>query len=108
MLLGPQYTNKTELLEQSKSFPATGYTLKSISIVSFLIRYGNTTPANELGLFLHYAFVVSLLNDLFGVQARGGCACAGPLGQYLLGMTPAQVASLEDCLECTGHEVLTP
>ncbi|CAN1341872.1 hypothetical protein LINPERPRIM_LOCUS39309 [Linum perenne] len=34
-----------------------------------------------------------LLNDLFGIQARGGCACAGPYGHQLLGMD--EVASLE-------------
>ena len=27
-----------------------------------------------------------LLNDLFGIQARGGCACAGPYGHALLGV----------------------
>lgn len=27
---------------------------------------------------------VRLLNDLFGIQARGGCACAGPYGHTLL------------------------
>ena len=31
-------------------------------------------------------FVATLLNDLFGIQARGGCACAGPYGHYLLGI----------------------
>ncbi|XP_059663523.1 uncharacterized protein LOC132309210 [Cornus florida] len=33
---------------------------------------------------LHGAFVAKLLNDLFGIQARGGCACAGPYGHHLL------------------------
>jgi selenocysteine lyase/cysteine desulfurase len=28
--------------------------------------------------------VTRLLNDLFGIQARGGCACAGPYGHALL------------------------
>jgi hypothetical protein len=28
--------------------------------------------------------VVALLNDLFGIQARGGCSCAGPYGHSLL------------------------
>ncbi|MFD1731734.1 hypothetical protein ACFSC4_12700 [Deinococcus malanensis] len=28
--------------------------------------------------------MVRLLNDLFGIQARGGCACAGPYGHALL------------------------
>jgi len=35
---------------------------------------------------LHYGFVVSLLNDLFGIQARGGCSCAGPYAHSLLGL----------------------
>ncbi|KAL5713936.1 hypothetical protein ACHQM5_015967 [Ranunculus cassubicifolius] len=30
-------------------------------------------------------FVTKLLNDLFGIQARGGCMCAGPYGMILLG-----------------------
>jgi selenocysteine lyase/cysteine desulfurase len=33
---------------------------------------------------LHGRFVTRLLNDLFGIQARGGCACAGPYGHALL------------------------
>ncbi|KAJ3703938.1 hypothetical protein LUZ61_007643 [Rhynchospora tenuis] len=33
---------------------------------------------------LHGRFVAKLLCDLFGIQARGGCACAGPYGHYLL------------------------
>ncbi|XP_052139655.1 uncharacterized protein LOC127758071 [Oryza glaberrima] len=33
---------------------------------------------------LHGRFVTKLLNDLFGIQARGGCACAGPYGNILL------------------------
>ena len=36
---------------------------------------------------LHYGYVVRLLNDLFGIQARGGCSCAGPYGHELLGLT---------------------
>jgi hypothetical protein len=30
--------------------------------------------------------VVALINDLFGVQSRGGCSCAGPYGHRLLGI----------------------
>jgi hypothetical protein len=30
--------------------------------------------------------VVALLNDLFGIQCRGGCSCAGPYGHRLLGI----------------------
>lgn len=33
---------------------------------------------------LHYNLIVRLLSDRFGVQVRGGCACAGTYGHYLL------------------------
>ena len=37
---------------------------------------------------LHYNLVVRLLNDRFGIQARGGCSCAGTYGHYLLHVDP--------------------
>jgi selenocysteine lyase/cysteine desulfurase len=49
-----------------------------LSIVSFVIEHGKR--------WLHHNFVVALLNDLFGIQARGGCSCAGPYGHRLLGI----------------------
>lgn len=49
-----------------------------LSIVSLRIKYQQED--------LHYGFVVALLNDLFGIQARGGCSCAGPYGHALLDM----------------------
>ncbi len=33
---------------------------------------------------VHYNLAVKLLNDLYGIQVRGGCACAGTYGHYLL------------------------
>ncbi|HZQ49761.1 MAG TPA: aminotransferase class V-fold PLP-dependent enzyme [Candidatus Dormibacteraeota bacterium] len=52
--------------------------LDRLSIVSFVVRHN--------GRYLHHNFVVALLNDLFGIQARGGCSCAGPYGHRLLGI----------------------
>lgn len=37
---------------------------------------------------LHYSLAVKLLNDRFGIQARGGCSCAGTYGHYLLHIGP--------------------
>lgn len=37
---------------------------------------------------LHYNAGVKLLNDRFGIQARGGCSCAGTYGHYLLNVSP--------------------
>ena len=50
-----------------------------LSIVSFVVR----APS---GRYLHHNYVVALLNDLFGIQSRGGCSCAGPYGHRLLGI----------------------
>jgi selenocysteine lyase/cysteine desulfurase len=52
--------------------------LDRLSIVSFVVR--------REGRYLHHNFVVALLNDLFGIQSRGGCSCAGPYGHRLLGI----------------------
>ena len=52
----------------------------------------------ELGRFLHHDFVCAVLNDLFGVQARGGCLCAGPHVWDLLGIAPGTVARLRGAL----------
>ncbi|MGM0384790.1 MAG: aminotransferase class V-fold PLP-dependent enzyme [Actinomycetota bacterium] len=50
-----------------------------LSIVSFVVR-------GPSGRHLHHNFVVALLSDLFGIQTRGGCSCAGPYGHRLLGI----------------------
>ena len=36
---------------------------------------------------IHYNLVVKLLSDRYGIQVRGGCACAGTYGHYLLDVT---------------------
>ncbi|MDD3877131.1 MAG: aminotransferase class V-fold PLP-dependent enzyme [Bacteroidales bacterium] len=38
-------------------------------------------------LGIHYNLVVRLLNDHFGIQVRGGCACAGTYGHFLLNVS---------------------
>lgn len=58
-----------------------------LSIVSFVVRHREA--------YLHHNFVVALLNDLFGIQARGGCSCAGPYGHRLLGIDLATSKEFE-------------
>jgi len=36
---------------------------------------------------IHYHLIVTLLSDRFGIQVRGGCACAGTYGHYLLNVS---------------------
>jgi len=50
---------------------------KRISIASFNIH-------DPWGTILHAKLITALLNDLFGIQSRAGCSCAGPYGHYLL------------------------
>lgn len=48
-----------------------------LPIFSFVIKQ---QPSGRL---LHHNFVSAILNDLFGIQSRGGCACAGPYAQVI-------------------------
>jgi selenocysteine lyase/cysteine desulfurase len=70
-----------------------------LSIVSFVVRHGQGA--------LHHNFIVALLNDLFGIQARGGCSCAGPYGHRLLGIDNETSQQLE-CAVMGGAEGIKP
>lgn len=54
---------------------------RRVGIVSFNVRHPS-------GQYLHPKFITALLNDLFGIQSRAGCSCAGPYGHRLLGIDP--------------------
>ena len=56
---------------------------KRLGIVSFNIR-------SPKGRYLHPKLLTALLNDLFGIQSRAGCSCAGPYGHTLLGIDLAE------------------
>ncbi len=72
---------------------------RRLSIVSFVVRRGT--------LLLHHNFVVALLNDLFGIQARGGCSCAGPYGHRLLGIDLAHSQRFREAIQ-SGQTGLKP
>lgn len=77
-----------------------GSHFERLSILSFSIR----SPS---GKALHHNFVVALLSDLFGIQARGGCSCAGPYGHRLLDIDTDTSAAFE-CQILAGHEGIKP
>ena len=62
---------------------------RRVGIVSFNVTCASTGDGagGGVGRVLHPRFVTVLLNDLFGVQSRAGCSCAGPYGHRLLGIT---------------------
>jgi selenocysteine lyase/cysteine desulfurase len=70
-----------------------------LSIVSFIINHEEKV--------LHHNYVVAVLNDLFGIQARGGCSCAGPYGHRLLGIDSETSARFEAAI-ADGCEVIKP
>ena len=81
-----------------------------LPIVSFLVRapaFDAGDGAGSTSRFLHHSFVCAVLNDVFGVQARGGCACAGPYAHALLGIDESASAALEAHL-LDKAEVLRP
>lgn len=58
-----------------------------LGIVSFIVEN------------IHYDDVVRTLNDRFGIQARGGCSCAGPYGHFLLNIDKARSARVLNALQ---------
>jgi selenocysteine lyase/cysteine desulfurase/tRNA(Ile)-lysidine synthase TilS/MesJ len=66
--------------------------LPRLPVLSFVVKHA------ESGYLLHHNFICALLNDLFGLQLRGGCACAGPHAQNVLGLSQDLVRSYERVL----------
>jgi selenocysteine lyase/cysteine desulfurase len=71
-----------------------------LAILSFLIRTAD-------GKYLHPRLVVRLLNDLFGIQSRGGCACAGPYAHRLFDINAACAEEFRDAV-LAGFESVKP
>jgi selenocysteine lyase/cysteine desulfurase len=71
-----------------------------LSIVSFTVR-------GPSGRYLHHNAIVAMLNDVFGIQARGGCSCAGPYGHRLLGISLDRSAEFEEQIS-VGCEGIKP
>jgi selenocysteine lyase/cysteine desulfurase len=53
-----------------------------VNIISFNVAH----PSPSGDRFLHPSYIVRLLSDLFGIQARSGCSCASTYGHELLGI----------------------
>ena len=75
--------------------------LQAIAGVNLLAR----ARRDRLAIFsfyvtaIHYNLIVQLLNDRYGVQARGGCSCAGTYGHYLLHVDPSRSHSISERID---------
>ncbi|MCA0929181.1 aminotransferase class V-fold PLP-dependent enzyme [Ruegeria profundi] len=71
-----------------------------LPIFSFLVRDNSGQP-------VHQQLFTRMLSDVYGIQARGGCACAGPYAHRLLGIDRAASDQLYASLSA-GEEMKKP
>ncbi|MGF9564573.1 aminotransferase class V-fold PLP-dependent enzyme [Neorhizobium sp. JUb45] len=71
-----------------------------LPIFSFRVRDGK-------GGYVHQQLITRMLSDRFGIQARGGCACAGPYVHRLLSITPEQSEAIRQAI-LSGDEISKP
>jgi len=72
-----------------------------VPVFSFRVRDPKT------GGYIHQQLVTRMLSDLYGIQARGGCACAGPYAHRLLGLDQDHSEALRSAI-LSGEETQKP
>lgn len=73
---------------------------RRLPIFSFRLRDGK-------GGYVHHQLATRMLSDLYGIQARGGCACAGPYVHRLLNLDDSASRRVFSAI-AAGHEVEKP
>lgn len=71
-----------------------------LPIISFRVRDGK-------GGYVHHQLITRMLSDRFGIQARGGCACAGPYVHRLLNIEDDESNELRRAI-VDGDEIRKP
>lgn len=71
-----------------------------LPVFSVLIFFNDGQP-------VHHNLVARILNDRYGIQARAGCACAGPYGHHLLKVSQERSIEIRDAL-LTGQRMEKP
>ncbi|HEV7321218.1 MAG TPA: aminotransferase class V-fold PLP-dependent enzyme [Ensifer sp.] len=71
-----------------------------LPIFSFRIKNGR-------GGYVHQQLVTRMLSDRFGIQARGGCACAGPYVHRLLSIDAEHSEQIRQAI-LAGEEIEKP
>lgn len=91
----------TKMREREQELVATAFRefrkIKDLKILADPIE-------ERLGVFsfyienIHFNLVVKLLNDRYGIQTRGGCACAGTYGHFLLDVSHDKSKRITDLI----------
>lgn len=71
-----------------------------LPIFSFRVKDGK-------GAYIHQQLITRMLSDRFGIQARGGCACAGPYVHRLLSINDEQSEVIRQAI-LSGDEIRKP
>ncbi|TJW41246.1 MAG: aminotransferase class V-fold PLP-dependent enzyme [Mesorhizobium sp.] len=71
-----------------------------LPIFSFRVKNGK-------GGYVHQQLITRMLSDRFGIQARGGCACAGPYVHRLLSIDDQQSEEIRQAI-LSGDEIKKP
>jgi selenocysteine lyase/cysteine desulfurase len=71
-----------------------------LPIFSFAVKDNN-------GGYVHHQLFTRLLSDITGIQARGGCVCAGPYGHFLLNVGQERSEQIQNAI-LAGREIEKP
>ncbi len=71
-----------------------------LPIFSFAVR-------DNSGGYIHHQLFTRLLSDITGIQARGGCVCAGPYGHLLLKVGQERSEQIQNAI-LAGREIEKP
>ena len=94
------YKKTVKRLIEIPNFLLLGNTkAKRIPIFSFMVKHEDK--------FFHFGYISALLNDLFGVETRGGCACAAPYAHHLMNF-PNDIVEQYNDAKIDGNELFTP
>lgn len=94
------FKNVVKKLEEIPNFVLLGSKkAKRIPIISFMVKHEDK--------FFHFGYISALLNDLFGIETRGGCACAAPYAHHLMNF-PNDVVEKYNDYRIEGNELYTP
>ena len=74
--------------------------IKALPIFSFQVRDASGAP-------VHHQLFTRMLSDVYGIQVRGGCACAGPYAHRLLSIDEDASTALQQRLRA-GQETDKP
>ncbi|HEY4548958.1 MAG TPA: aminotransferase class V-fold PLP-dependent enzyme [Bacillus sp. (in: firmicutes)] len=85
----------TQLKQNKKIILLDQHKYERLPIISFYVEG------------IHHQLIVKLLNDVHGIQVRGGCSCAGTYGHYLLNIDRQHSKSITNEID-KGHYFTKP